>query len=358
MKPKEIIEWIGEKEEFSLKEILFEFKMKQDIAKQIIEVFMLNDYLIEPQQDNYLVLEKFKIFINKAKEELIPKIREIIKNWCINQKTKNYTMNDWEDIKVERFVIFEGSEKIYDIYIQDKIVRLEGKEILDYNIFRLRFFEVFGKMLATYKGIASDWAKMVSLWYKECGEYSKEKTEVISDIQEAKDLLLDYINTSSISDTHIVKEGMVCVSDGCIFVPTKIIKKLLKRENLKVSLRKLAYVMDEYLVSGSIPLKIYNKSERFWKFDKSLFKLDEKTKIEIIEEKEETPKEEKENLSSQIQNLISSIEDRIGKLIPLEELYSSEALKSYSKIEIDKEIEELRSHGIIFMPREGYIQKV
>ena len=68
---------------------------------------------------------------------------------------------------------------------------------------------------------------------------------------------------------------------------TKIIKKLLKRNDLKVSMRKLCYVLKDLLLSGSIPIKVENKSERFWMFNPDKFEVNLKNKLEIQEGEEE-----------------------------------------------------------------------
>ena len=47
---------------------------------------------------------------------------------------------------------------------------MEGKEIIDYKIFVLKFFEEFGIMLKTYKGVTGDWSTLVSLWNKNYGK--------------------------------------------------------------------------------------------------------------------------------------------------------------------------------------------
>jgi len=57
-----------------------------------------------------------------------------------------------------------------------------------------------------------------------------------------------------------------------------------------------------------------------------------------------------------LKNTILELEERIGKLIPLEEIYQE--LKDYSEEEVNKGIDKLKQEGYIFEPREGYIQKI
>lgn len=195
----------------------------------------------------------------------------------------------WEDLKeIDKFVIFDGSEKIYDIHILGKKIRLEGKEILDHNIFRLRFFESFGLLLPSSKGIVNFWAELVSNWFKNYKIISIEKTEDISEAEEAKSVIIDYINNCTPADNYVIREGIITIKESFIYVPTKIIKKILKRENLTISLRKLAYLLDEYIASGSIPIKIENKSERFWRFQINKFQVKTENKIQVKEETDDS----------------------------------------------------------------------
>ena len=289
MESKDIIKWMKEKIEFIKKDFENQFKIGSENVKHILDLLIIEDYVIETNlEDGYMISSKLEIFTSQAEEIISKELKKLKINGDYTQKADISNLNDWEDVReIEKLVIFSGSERIYDIHIQGKIIRLEGKEIMDYNVFRLRFFEEFGRLLSTYRGIGADWANLVSYWYRVYGEISKEKIEVISDIQEAREMIIDYINNCTISDTHIVKEGMISIKDSCIYVPTKVIKKLLKRENLNVSLRKLAYLLNDCLLSGSIPLKIENKSERFWKFKKDSFNVSEDKKIEMIEDDNE-----------------------------------------------------------------------
>lgn len=218
------------------------------------------------------VLMKYDASRNKEIEKNIEKIARRIK---------------WEDlIKIDSFLIYEGSERIYDIIIDGKKIRLEGKEIMDYNTFRLKYFECFGILLPTFRGVGEFWANLITTWNNNFGKIISEKTEDISESTEAKQLIIDYINNCSVTDAYVIKQGIATLRENFIYVPTKIIKKLLKREGFTISLRKLAYELDDYIYSGSIPLKVENRSERFWKFILCKFELDITKKLEIQEGKE------------------------------------------------------------------------
>jgi len=286
MLSNDIYNWIIEKGEFKKSEFTSKFKVDEEDALQILKFLESEKLIIEAVKNQYMVLENAQIFKNKIINKILPELAKLLKNVENIQSVSVSGISNWDDIReIDKFVIFGGSERIYDIHINGRKIRLEGKEIMDYNIFRLRFFEEFGILLETYKGIGADWANLVTYWTNKYGEISQDKLEVISDLQEAEEMVIDYIENATISDNHIVKEGIICLKDDCLYVPTRIIKKLLKRNNLNVSLRKLAYSLNEYLLSGSIPLKIENRSERFWKFRREKFNIDTSDKLKL--EKEE-----------------------------------------------------------------------
>ncbi len=288
MKAEDLINWIlsweGEKR---LDDIQRSFKLNKEELKDIIRILIQEKMIIEVYENRFILSEKSKIFKKKTENKLIPLLKNILKGKENIQGTEISSLNDWEDIKeIDKFIIFQGEEKIYEIHIKNKVIRLEGKEIIDYNFFILRFWEEFGTILPKYKGIGNDWAKLVGYWYRVYGEISKDKAEYLSPSLEAKELIIDYINNSTISDDYVIKEGISTYKNNSLFIPTKIIKKLLKRNEIKLSMRKLSYVLREFLISGSIPLKIENRSERFWKFKPEKFNVDLKTKLNIKEEKE------------------------------------------------------------------------
>jgi len=201
----------------------------------------------------------------------------------------------WDDLMViDNFVVYEGNESfIYEIHFRNKIIVIEGKELMDYDVFRYKFFQKFGTMLAVGKNFKNFWAGMLTHWKTNYGIVSEDRREELSDIEEAKDIIIDYINDCSIVDKHVAMEGVVTVRDVNIFVSTKIIKKLLRRNNFeKITLRKLAYTLKEYITSGSISLKISKKSERFWRLDESKFDIDLTKKVEITNEDEKELRKE------------------------------------------------------------------
>jgi hypothetical protein len=78
----------------------------------------------------------------------------------------------------------------FEIY-HKLVIHLEGKEIADYKTFIIKLFETFGILLPAYRGISNDWAKLVSYWYRKYGEISHNKTEMVSPLTEAKEIIKD-----------------------------------------------------------------------------------------------------------------------------------------------------------------------
>lgn len=288
-KAEDFINWLFSLNyEFPLKDIKRKFKLTKDELKDVLRIVTQEKIIIEVYKDRFILSEKAKIFKKKIEEKLIPLLNKIFLGKENVQGTDITNLNDWEDIsEIDKFVLFQGEEKIYEIHIKNKIIRLEGKEIMDYNVFILKFWEEFGTMLPKYKGIGNDWAKLVGYWYRKYGEISKDKAEYLSPSLEAKELVIDYINNSTISDDYVIKEGITTYKNDSLFVPTKILKKILKRNDLRLTMRKLSYILRDFILSGSIPLKIENKSERFWKFNPKKFEVDLKNKLNIMEENEE-----------------------------------------------------------------------
>ena len=58
-----------------------------------------------------------------------------------------------------------------------------------------------------------------------------------------------------------------------------------------------------------------------------------------------------------VRGIIEQLENRLGKLIPIEEI-QKELEGKMSKGEIDDSLEKLKKHGEIYSPRRGYIGRV
>jgi hypothetical protein len=290
MLSKDILDWIYEQDgEFLKKDIKEKFKLNEADLDEVIRLLLNEKILLEPFKEKYVVSDKAMVFKNRMWEKVGEALKGLLKNIENIQSTEKHSINDWTDItEIDKLVIFDGAEKIYEIHKNGKVIRIEGKDITDYKVFILKLFEAFGIMLPAYKGVGADWAKIVTYWYRKYGEISKDKVENLSNETEAQEILFDYINNCTLSDNHVFREGLICLKDNCLYVPTKIIKKILKRSDIAISMRKLSYLLNDYLESSSIPLKIENRTERFWKFKKDKFELKIDNLLQIKSEEEDS----------------------------------------------------------------------
>ena len=292
IKGEDILQWIldnASNTQFAT--IQKNFGIKEDEWNDIKTILIKKQFIEESRDGTITTTPIAKIFFNKFKQELPTEIESCIKKDKI-KSIESSKITEWSQINdIEEFVIYPGEERIYEIKIAGKTIKMEAKEIVDYKVFILKFFEEFGVMLVQYKGIGNDWGKLVSYWHEKYGRVATEMSEHLSISLEAKEAIVDYINACIISDEYIVKDGMVTYKNGSIYVPTRIIKKLLKKHDLNISMRKLSYVMKDLLLSGSTPLKIENKSERFWQLNPKYFDLKTEGVLHIEKESdiEEAP---------------------------------------------------------------------
>jgi len=150
------------------------------------------NYLLQ-NQPSTIFIEKFKIELPSAIEHCLESLRNL-------QGVDKSSITEWAQLNdIDEFVIYPGEEKIYEIKVAGKIVKMEGKEIADYNVFILKFFEEFGVMLPKYKGVANDWGKLVSHWNRSYGKVAKDMSEHLSVGLEAREALIDYINSCIVS---------------------------------------------------------------------------------------------------------------------------------------------------------------
>jgi len=294
MNHNEIIEFItGNQEEYSSNALQAIFGLDSNQIKGVIKILLENKTIVETSEGKLKSTKDANTFRERHKVEAMPLIEEYLKKHP-KKEPKITNPTTWEDLtEIEEFLIYPGEEKIYEIKVAGKTIKMEGKEIIDYKIFILKFFEEFGTMLKTYKGVTGDWSTLVSSWNKNYGRIVNDMSEHLSASLEGREAVIDYVNGCSVTDDYIVKDGMVTYKHGCIYVPTKSIKRVLKKYELFITIRKLGFEMKDYLISGSIPIKIENKSERFWRMDpkKLELNLDSFLHLEKEEEQEEEEKE-------------------------------------------------------------------
>lgn len=291
MKIQKLIDWIWENEEVQYQNLL-NLVQNKEMADSVISLLIDKGIWIQSREQEYLLKETAKIFKNKKVEEITPLLDNLFKEReSLGTDAKEVAC--WESLHLylQKFVVYKGDIMMYEMTFElagkKGIIRLEGKEIMDFKTFILRFFEEFGTMLPTYKGINSDWAKLMTNLYQHHAEINYDKSEILSPIVEAKELVIDSIEESVVSDDYSLREGIICYKNDTIYVSTKVIKKLLKRNDLYVSMRNLAYVLKDLLISGSIPIKVGNKSERFWRFNPKKISINLENKLQVAKEEDE-----------------------------------------------------------------------
>lgn len=291
MKIQKLIDWIWENEEVQYQSLV-SLVQNKEMADSVISLLIDKGIWIQSKEQEYLLKETAKIFKNKKVEEINPLLDNLFKEReSLGTDAKEVAC--WESLHLylQKFVVYKGDIMMYEMTFElagkKGIIRLEGKEIMDFKSFILRFFEEFGTMLPTYKGINSDWAKLMTNLYQNHAEINYDKSEILSPIVEAKELVIDSIEESVVSDDYSLREGIICYKNDTIYVSTKVIKKLLKRNDLHVSMRNLAYVLKDLLISGSIPIKVGNKSERFWRFNPKKISINLENKLQVAKEEDE-----------------------------------------------------------------------
>jgi hypothetical protein len=291
--------------EMTKEEIKKKFALTEESWAYILKVLIDKDFITEVSQDNYITKDNALAIPGYTFETIKPLIESHFSGRDDNPADVGRV--GWDTVKViDKFMVYPGEDlKIYEIHFKGKIIKMEGKDIMDVDIFILKLFEVFGIMLPKYKNLNNDWAAIVSFWMQNYGEVVESHTENISANTEAIETVLSYINHAVPTDEYIVKEGFITYKNDMIYVPVRSIRKILKREEINISIRKLGYIMKDYLLSGSVPLRIENKCERFWKLNPKKFdiKLEDEIKIEK-EPDEEDPSESKEDPSQT--NLVSA----------------------------------------------------
>ena len=312
-KVKDFINFVlTNKKEFTKEEIKMMYALTNDKWQGVLNILLDKKFIKELSPDIYQITPEASILPGYTEDQLTIPLKDYFTGRINNPADVGRI--GWDTIKnIDKFKVYPGEElKIYEIHLKGKIIKLEGKDIMDVDIFILKLFETFGIMLPKYKNLNNDWAQIVSYWMQNYGEVVESHQENISANTEAVDSVVSYINHAVVSDDYIVKDGFITYKNGMLYVPTKSIKKLLKREDLFVSLRKLAYYMKDYLISGSVPLKVENKSERFWKLNPKKFEVQLENEIKLEKEPdtgdEETLDKVKETSKDTIKEL-SSIKD-------------------------------------------------
>lgn len=208
---------------------------------------------------------------NKPRQELI-------------KKDNTDSSFEWLKVNIEKIIIFTGQKSYIQIKISNNdLIELCEDEMLNANKFRQKYFITQGIMLTPIDATA--WSYLLTIWQKEKGE--KTEKELASEETEARELIIDYIENAGVvtdgAKEKALNYGYVYISQQKIYVLGRTIKSILRKNDLKITQEKLRFVLNEYLLENSTPVKINGISKRFWVFNKQKFDL----KDEITDEKEE-----------------------------------------------------------------------
>lgn len=274
------------------------FQLTDGIFDKIVKWGLKKSYLLD---DFHYILPSntlellFKNGLEDKIKEDFEKEFDGFKTWSfVTPLPDNYVLTEsdlkenevmWLRIPVQEVRIYPGSNPIYEIKIYDKILKLEEEDLLNPNNFRTEYFKFFGVMLSPLS--QSKWSRLLTMWRFSKGIILKEKEETISEEEQILEEIINYINNSHIIDKkeYTFREGYVFLDGENILVPSDILKRVVERLKIKFSLRKLSYILKDYLISGSIRSKIGKDVKRFWAFDLSKFELDTK-KVVTFEEEE------------------------------------------------------------------------
>lgn len=199
-----------------------------------------------------------------------------IKDLCTKLNIRKNTSNKkYSELKISQFVIMKNDEetsyiiKINDIYD----IRLSSDEILNCNGFRKKFFNETGELLPPLNSI--DWMHIINLWSKECGTINCEH----QDDNTNKFIINTVINTIMNSIVVVEKEqslnfGRVLFDDGTFYICIKCIEDILIRNNFKMKIGELRYLLRNVTKGQSKVIRIEKNTHRFWVLNNDFFKFE------------------------------------------------------------------------------------
>lgn len=258
--------------------VLFDDMVEWGLRNNMIitdEVFLYPSDTLEAFYESGELGEKIKKLLEDDK---IPSSNSDIPIFYFSEEFKN---DPWNNLKVEKFLVYPGSNMFYEIVINDEKIKLEDEDILSNQMFRKEFFNRFGFLLPPLKTIT--WSELITKWRQERGEVKYDKREELTEDNLAVEEIINFINGAHIvSEIKYTFRGGYIYNNGTrILIPTDTIRELIQQSGVKISLRRLSYLLKDYLLSGTIPYKVGTSTKRFWIFDKSKFDINESRVMEF-----------------------------------------------------------------------------
>lgn len=173
-----------------------------------------------------------------------------------------------EEIKeVLKYEFNEGADYVL-VFNDGKKITLECENLLKKNVFDSLYISNSGKAPT---GKIEEYRYFIARCLS--GKVGTLKTTVKEDIDEGSDVedaFIRYLETATI--THEVKELRfnpltIYEHDGVISIPSKSMRKILERENLKVDFRKLRRILSKYIFGSTKVMYVADQTIRVWNFE-------------------------------------------------------------------------------------------
>jgi len=227
----------------------------------------------------YLSIHQNRITLNEDGEELMKNaapsdVVERIKN--LTESVKYYPSKTGEDV---------GSMKIK---IDGEVFSLTVNQLRSPKRFCNMWFDRFKEYIKIQNRSSNpEWKQIMDYW----GEMREvEEPDEIDDEQYLVDKVISKVErceiTRDINDT-IDLDNKICYNSGNLLYPTKSLKNILDDSGVRVSMRRLRVLLDDFLSSDTEVKRTEQGPYRFWKFDESKLNIDVEKKLEDYEEGEE-----------------------------------------------------------------------
>jgi hypothetical protein len=286
----------GEKGIEEITQLIKEGKVKLLPNEPVVTYEIVEEVKIEISKEEEIISEIIKNLLKeKKKEKTIAEIANEIINLIDVKKEKEreeIAKEIWLGLPIQNIKTYKvGEENFYEFEVNGKTFKLN--DVFSEKIWKRLFFEEFGIVLPKAPpGVFTAFL----MWFRANAEKIEKLKDIESVEENAREAIINYINNSFI--TEKVEEALifnyVYVNGDRIYVPSDVLKRVLKSKNIKISLKRLAFCLKDLLAGGSMPFKIGNETKRFWVFDRSKFNPREK-----VEEKEEEKDKENDSENSE-----------------------------------------------------------
>lgn len=228
---------------------------------------------------------------------------EFHEKWVVN-KNNDFTIEEmknddpdpsfeWLKIDMNKIIVYPGQKSFIEIVLNGGgTIELSEDEMLNANRFRQKYFINKGVMLAPIS--SNIWSFLLTEWQTIYG--IKTSVEKVSSETEIKELILEYLrNAAPVTGDDkrkCLNYGYIYVEGDRVYLFTSIIKSIIKKNDIKIDVTKIRFVLKNYLIENSKVVKIDGHPKRFWVFDKRRLKIHEDFVEESLEEKMEALEKE------------------------------------------------------------------